>query len=330
MTLISDVIVPEPMADYLMDMLADKNALFQSGIIYNDALMAQMLNGGGRKFTVPYWGDITATESAIPVEGTALTPGKIGTFEINFVRQMRKMDWGAGKLASILAGSNALNAIQAKVNAYWQSEMQNVLVSEIKGVTSSADGTKISLDASADVSAEPSASTIIGANHVIDAQSLLGDNVDPFAAMIVHSAVFADMRKQGLISTIQDKDSLALFNYYGDMRIIVDDRVPILTKTYTVAGATNVYGTVLLKKGSFAFAETSQGFLPVHIEADQSKGMGEEVLMTKRNFALHPAGWNYKGTPAGEAPTNAELATGAAWELMFDAKQSGFVVLYTN
>ena len=330
MTLISDVIVPQPMADYLMDAVADKNALFASGIIYSDPLLAQKLANGGKKFDMPYWGDITSTESEVPVEGVAGAVGKIGTYDITVVRQMRKKDWGAGNLASILAGSNALNAIQVKVNNYWQTEMQDILVSTIKGVTDSTDGTKISLDASADVASEPSASTIIGANHIIDVQGLLGDNVEPFGAMIIHPAVYTDMRKQGLIATIQDKDSTAMFNYYGDMRVIVDENVPILTKTYTVAGATNVYGTILLKKGSFAYGENQSGFKPVHVEADEAKGFGEQVLMTKRQFALHPAGWNYGGTPAGVAPTNAELATGASWSLMAKAKNSGFVVLYTN
>ena len=329
MTLISDVIVPVPMGDYLMDSLADKNALFTSGIVYNDPLMAKLLAGPGKKFEVPYWGDITSTESDIPIEGTGSAVGKIGTYDITVVRQMRKKNWGAGKLASILAGANALNAIQSKVNEYWQSQMQDILVSEIKGVTTSATGTQITLDV-APATGEPSASTIIGANHIIDVQALLGDNVEPFAAIIIHDSVYADMRKQNLITTIKESENVAPVNYYGEMRVIVDSNVPVIARTYTIAGVVNVYGTVLLKKGAFRFAETQEGFTPVFIDKDEDKGMGEEVLMTKRSFALHPDGWDYTGTPAGLSPTNAELATAASWTIKNNPKSSGFVVLYTN
>lgn len=329
MTLIGDIIKPTPMADYMMDNLADKNALFTSGIVFNDPLLAQMLAGGGDTFQIPFWGAITDTESEIPIEGAAGTVGKIGTYKLSVVRQMRKKDWGATALSSILAGSNALNAIQVQVNEYWQSQMQDILVSEIKGVCASTDGPLISLDVAPDTG-EPSASTIIGANHIIDVQTLLGDNGKLFGAMITHSQVIADLRKQKLLTTMQDQDTLMPIDYYGTMRIIEDDRVPVIDRTYTVAGVVKVYGTILVKKGSFAFAETQEGFKPVHVEKDEAKGMGEEVLMTKREFALHPAGWDYTGTPAGLAPTNAELATGASWSIKASPKQTGFVVLFTN
>lgn len=331
MTLISDVVVPEVTADYLMDDLAVANLMFSSGIVKTDPMLASLLNMGGSKFSFPYWGDITAGESDIPVEGTAATARKIGTYELTIPRQMRKIDVGAGKLASILAGANAMNAINVRVSTLWKTDMQNNLIATIKGIIGSTDGAKITLDKAAQAgAAAPTTENYIDADYIIDAQALLGDNTGKFNAIVLHTSVLTAMRKANLIATQALSDQSGYIETYQNMVVINDDNVPTFTRTDVGTTDHTVYATLLIKEAAFVFGESTNGFVPVYIDTDHAKGMGEETLYTKRMFALHPAGWDWTGTAAGLAPTNTELATGTNWALKMDHKMSGFVALLTN
>ena len=330
-TTISDVIVPEPMYNYLVDTLVRQNLLFQSGIVVADPIMAGLLTIGGSKFTFPFWGDITQDESEIPVEGAAATPGKIGTKELDAARQMRKADWGAGRLASILAGSDAMSAIQNQVADYWATQFQNILNETIKGVTGSTDGlANILLDKAATDGVDPTAANLTSVEHIIDAICLLGDNAGKFKGIMVDSKVYNDMQKDDLISYVAISGQPQDVPMYREMVVFVDDNLPKYVRTSATLGNQDVYMTILIKGGAFMFAESANGFEPVYVDHDRSKGMGEETLYTKRMFSLHPAGWNWTGTPAGLSATNAELATVTNWAMVTEAKNNLFVGLLTN
>ena len=330
MTNIADIIEPVPFANYMMDRLPVANKLFESGIIYNDPMLRQMLDGGGRSFDFPFWGDITQGESAVPVENTTTAAGKIGTYDLKVVRQMRKKNIGKSVLASIMAGDDPLTAIQNRLDVYWKKDIQDNLVSQIKGVLASATGSALLTDKGhVATTGDPSASTIIAPDYIIDAQTVLGDGMGEFKAMIVHSKVYSDLRKQNLVTDIPVADQRATIPFYQNMMLIVDDNVPIESRATTTTPA-NVYTSILVKEAAFAFAETTNGFKPVAVDEDDDKGFGEQILLTKRMFALHPAGFDFIGTPAGDAPTNTELATGTNWVMKHDIKLSGFVALATN
>ena len=330
MTLISDVVVPEPMADYLLDDLPVANLMFSSGIVAQDPSLVAMLTKGGSKFSFPFWGDITGTESEIPVEGTAASIGKIGTYELDVPRQLRRKDWGTGALTDILAGADSMSAIQSRVSQYWKTDMQNNLISITTGILESTDGAQIKVDAAAADGADPTVANSISAEHIIDGLAKLGDNSGKFKAMIVPTKVLTDMRKDNLITEVPLSDQGQTIEKYQNMVIINDDNVPTLTRTSATLGNQTVYTTLLVKDAAFAYAESTKDFKPVVIKEDDDLGMGEEVLLTKRMFALHPKGWSWTGTAAGLAPSNAELATNTNWSLKTDAKNSGFVGLYTN
>lgn len=331
MTKISDVVVPDVTADYLMDDLAVANLMFSSGIVKTDPLLASLLTMGGSKFSFPYWGTITGGESDIPVEGVASTARKIGTYETNIPRQFRKIDVGAGRLASILAGANAMNAINERMSELWKEDIQNNLVASAKGIISSTAGANITLDKAAQAGdAAPGTTNIIDADYIIDAQALLGDNMGKFNAIILCTKVLTDLRKANLISTVALADQAGTIEMYQNMVVINDDNVPTFTRTASDTEDYTSYATFLVKDAAFIFGESTNGFTPVYVDTDHSKGMGEETLYTKRMFALHPAGWDWIGTPAGLAPKNAELADGTNWELKMDKKLSGFVALITN
>ena len=56
--------------------------------------------------------------------------------------------------------------------------------------------------------------------------------------------------------------------------------------------------------------------------------MTAEILAARDILAFHVVGTKFVGTPAGELPTNAELATAANWAAVSQTKAIG-VALYT-
>ena len=330
MTNIADIIEPIPFSNYMMDRLPVANKLFSSGIVYQDAMLKTRLEGGGRKFEVPFWGDITQGESDIPVENTPTAAGKIGTYDLTAVRQMRKKNIGKSQLTSIMAGADPIGAIQNRLDVYWKKDLQTLLVATMKGVLASASGAPLLTDKGhVATTGDPSASTIIAPDYIIDAQTVLGDAMSEFKAMIVHPKVNADLRKQNLVTDVPLADQSGTLPYYQDMLLIVDENVPIESRATTTTPA-NVYTTIMVREAAFAFAETTSGFKAVAVDEDDDKGFGETILLTKRMFALHPSGFDFAGTPAGLSVTNTELAVGTNWVMKQDIKLSGFVALKTN
>lgn len=331
-TAIADVVIPEVFADYLMEPILIKNALFDSGIVEYDALLASKLDRGGDDFTFPYWGALEDDSLYVPTEDGANTPTKITSGSLRVPRQFRAHTAGANKMASILAGDNAMEAIQERVVQAWQTGIQLNMVSTLTGLLGTTGGQAVTLDAAAADETAPTVANNISAEYIIDAKALLGDQGNQFNAMLMHSAVYAEMLKLDLIEYVPLSSQDGVMEMYQGMRVIVDDRLYNFTRLDAPLGNdVNVYTTFLLKGAAFKYGDSMEGFTPVHIENDETLGIGVETLYTRKMFAVHPMGFDWTGTPAGSAgPTDAELATSGNWELKFGANTLGFVAIYTN
>lgn len=89
----------------------------------------------------------------------------------------------------------------------------------------------------------------------------------------------------------------------------------------TIPGTADVtakaYPIYLFGAGAIAFNERTDA---ISLETDRDIILGQDILTSRRVFTMHPRGIKWKGEAAGETPTNAELANGANWELVEDAK----------
>ena len=330
-TTISDVVIPEIFATYLMAPILEKNELFDSGMVVFDALLASKLDVGGDDFKFPYWGAMDLDTTEVPTEAGANTVNKITTGKLTVPRQFRAYTAGSTKLASILAGSNAMTAIQERTIAVWKKSMQTTLVNTLAGILDTAGAGIVNDVAEAASSADPTVANNISAEAIIDAMSLLGDQGSGFTTMLVHSAVYKELQKLELIDFIQPSNTAQQIPTYRGMQVLVDDKLYNFTRTATSTTVFPVYTTFLLKHAAFKFGDSDKGFTPVHIEVDETAGIGTETLFTRKMFALAPMGFDYTGTPAGDlGPTDAELAVGASWTLGYDLNTLGFVAIYSN
>lgn len=312
-TKIADVIVPEIFTPYVIEKTAEKSRILTSGIAIANPKLNELVTAGGTTMQMPYWKDLTGADEVLS-DQTPLTPGKIGADKDVACLLLRGRAWGANELAGALAGDDPMAAIADRVADYWARREQATLVSVLTGAFAAASMSNHTLDKSA-------ATGGIDGPMVLDAKQLLGDSADQLQAIMMHSAVFTELQKQNLIQYTTTSDGKIAFPTYLGYQIITDDGMPVDT-----SGQTPIYTTYLFAKGSIGRGEgTPVSLTPT--ETDRDSLAGEDFLINRRAFVLHPMGIKWKGTPAGVTPTNAELATGTNWERVYEDKNIGLVAI---
>lgn len=302
-TKISDVIVPEVFNPYVLNRTTEKSALVRSGIIATNPELDKLAQAGGKILQMPHWNDLDG-ESQVLSDTTPLSVDKITTDQDQARMHMRGNAWGANDLAGALAGSDPMKAIGELVSNFWVRDEQRILVSTLKGIFTAASMSGNVYDISAD-----STNSVFTAKDFLKAQFKLGDAYDALTAIGVHSMTYAYMLELDMIQFVPDSQGMPIAKYRG-LDIIVDDNMP------TSGG---VYTTYLFGRGALGFANGSP---KVPTETDRDSLQGEDYLINRRHFVLHPRGVKWTETSvAGVSPTNAELETGTNWSRVYDNKK---------
>lgn len=312
-TRLANVIVPEVFTDYTLEPSVFRNAFVESGIMAANPQINTLLDGGGLTFNVPFWQDLADSESEVPSETVAQTVNNITADDEVARRQFRTKAYGANALAAVQAGEDIMEAIGARVIAYWNREIQDILINSLTGVF--ADN--VANDAS-DLVNDQSA-VAFSDDLIIDTQQLLGDSGMGWAGIAVHSAIYSSMRKADLIDFVPVSEQPRPIPFYMGMRVIIDDRLP---------NALGVYDTYIFKAGALQLGVSSMNYEPTSLDRNEGTGFGIDELYTRRVLAIHPTGWEWlEGSVAGTSPTNAELALAANWSRVYEQKNAGVVLL---
>lgn len=302
-TRIADVIVPQVFNPYVIQRTAELSALSAAGIISNDPQLDALATAGGKLINMPFWNDLTGEDEVLSDSG-ALTPEKIAASQDVAALFMRGKAWSTNDLAKALSGDDPMAAIGDLVAGYWARRRQALLFSMLKGVfaaASMAGNVK-------DISALTGTDCNIGGAAFIDALYTLGDAAGKITAVAMHSAVYAALRKQDLIATIKNSDGQEFETYMG-RRVIVDDGCPV---------ATGVYTTYLFGEGAIGLGN---GAAPVPTETDRDSLAGDDILINRQHFVLHPRGVKFTASSvAGASPTNAECEAAANWNRVYENK----------
>ena len=313
-TKLSNVIVPEVYNPYVIQKEVELNNIINSGIATRDPDLifpnvARRVQGG-KTIHIPFWKSLVDSDSAddeILSDSTSLSINNIEAGESVAAIHVRGKAWGANDLAGYFAGSDPMNAIAQMNAAYWANRKQHVLLSTLAGVTDKTSGClkKHVLD----ISGESGAASVLSSGAMVDAIYLMGDHASEIAGIIMSSAVMAKLVKLNLIDTIRDADNDIEYKAYMGKRIIVDDSLK------DEAGAYPIY---FFASGAVAYNEDTDGLELT--ETDRDKLGGNDVLISRRAFVMHPRGIKWTGSAASTTPSNEELATAANWELADNIK----------
>ncbi len=148
----------------------------------------------------------------------------------------------------------------------------------------------------------------------IDATQKLGELKDQVVGMAMHSAVEASLAKRDLIETIRDSEGSIVMRTFMGKRVIVDDALTALSG--------DIYETYIFGPGAVGWGEGSPK-VPSETERNALVNGGQEYLVSRRHFVLHPRGISWdpiSGVPSKQTPSDAELTDTNNWSQVYDDK----------
>lgn len=309
-TRLADMIVPEEFNSYVTELTTKKSRLFQSGIITD---MTPVIDDqiAGTTVNMPFFTDLDSElEEQVLDDTKDLVVDGTQTKQDVAVKLLRGKAFGAADLAADLSGADPLDLIQNRFADWWNKRDQKALLSILAGTMFSA-GMESNVF---DISAEAGGAAYFDADSFIDAVYKLGDEAGGLSAMAVTSQTMKAMVKADLIDYVADSQGKLTIPTYMGKQVIEDDGMPV-----SGTGADRIYTTYIFGQGAVGYGQKSPK-VPVEVERQALKGMGQEYLVHRRQWVLHIRGIKWKGTSAGPTPTNAELANVANWERVYDPK----------
>ncbi len=315
-TKIADVVVPEVFNPYVIQRTAELSALYRSGIIARSEALDTLARSGGKLLYMPFWEDLSGVDEVLS-DQTPLTVGKITAKQDVAALLARGKAWSVNDLAKALSGDDPMAAIGDLVADYWARRFQVILLSILKGIFGGgatggggSAATRMSSN-QLDISGMPSNpdDDVISAKTAIDAVYKLGDNSDKLTGFLMHSATVAKLLKDDLIETLPPSEGKPSLKLFLGKPVIEDDSLP---------ADNGVYTTYIFGAGAFGWGE---GNAPVPVETARDPLAGDDILIHRRHFILHPRGVAFKSASVtGATPSNSELATYTNWERVYEAK----------
>jgi len=306
---IIDVIIPEVFNPYVIAEVNRLDAFVQSGIIGADSDLDSLATGGGTLINMPYFNDLDGDSEELS-DSVALSVAGITSGQDAARLQMRGKAWGANELAGSLSGTDPMAVIGGKVAKFWTGQRSKILFSTLKGIETTLAATNVY-----DISALVGDLAVISGATIIDAKQKLGDNADKLAALGIHSAVYSKLQKDNLIIYLTASDGLTKIATYLGYRLIVDDTCPVTGGVYT----SYLFGAGAIGLGN--------GAAPTPTEVDRDSLLGEDILINRQHFVLHPRGIKWtNASVAGKSPTMAELAIATNWELVYPSKSIRIII----
>ncbi len=326
-TRLTNSVVPDVFTAYTVEPSIYKSRFYNSGVMVMDEGISALLAGGGEIYNLPFWQDVSGTSGDVPSETVAATVNNLAAAKQAFRKQVREKAWGANDLVAVYAGSDPMQKLQDMVVGYWAQAFDQIAIASLRGVIAKNIATNSS-DLVNDISAVSGSGAYFSDAGVIDAQAKLGENGTVsagdnnngnFAAILVHPATYAYMRKIDVIDFVPISGQDRPLEFYMGMRVIVDRNAYVNS---------TVYDSYVLKAGVLRMGLTTSGYLPTEVYRNPTTGFGIDELYTRRTFAIHPVGYAWADSSVGGvSPTDAELTPATNWARVFGAENMGITVL---
>lgn len=328
-TKMSDIIVPEVLASMASAEISNFLDFEKTGLVTSDYNNVDIRQGGNFA-EVPFYNqlDQTSEPSEVLTDDTSLTPGKISTGKDIGVVCHRGKAWGSRDLAKIISGSDPQKEIAKQIAKYWAKDLRTTFINVLNGLFAATTG-PLGVDATHPhkLNVGVTTGTKVPFSHIyaLQAMNLLGDAMNDFDVLVMHSKVYTDLVAAKLTSFSlgfnPENVKVDGMDTYLGKKIIITDDVPVDVGT----PAYPIYTTYLAKKGCMYLGRQQD----LMTETDRDILAFEDVLSTSIHFVPHVklVKWNVTDTN----PTNAALATSTNWlSVANDHKFIGLVALATN
>ena len=313
-----------------------RNEIAASGIVQQDETIMDLIGTKGNVATIPMYNPLNvhdANMAALNNDGeTDNVPVEVSGNKQTCMLIQRMKAFKAKDFTKELTGADPLGLIKEKIANYytqvWEVELMNI-ANAILGVAALSDHvTDLSI-----TSGTIAEANMINETTMIDAeQAALGDMAGGLGLAIMHSRVFANYKKRGLVEydkyvvgkAIQQEITLPKIN----------GKIPLVTDYYTVdtsVAGFPVYKTYLFGEGAFLSAEKKNYEKQYTTNYDPETSAGIDKFYTKQGKVLHPNGLSLAvDNIAKESPTQAELGTSDNWSLKFNHKNVRMGIIKSN
>ena len=239
-------------------------------------------------------------------------------------------------LAALAAGSDPMAAIGNKIADYIANQRQKDLLSCLAGIfgavgdTSSASFAALAVDG-----ASGDSPTQLTARQIVEGQSLLGDQGDKLAAIVVHPKVYYDLKERRALDMIYDDagqpDTSAaqgsLANAFGPVAVptFMGMRVIVSADVQTAgSGATTEYASYMFTQGAVGSGEQ----LGLQTETDRDILAKSDAMSIDLHYVYHPIGSSFSTSVSN--PTRAQLETVGNWTKVYETNNIGIVRITTT
>lgn len=304
-TRIADVIVPEVFSPYVLEKTMELSKIIQSGIAVANPVLNQLITGGGTTITIPAFKDLTGNSQVLS-DTTSLETKKLASKKDVACVLYRGDAWSNNELAGALSGTDPAQVVAQSVAEYWVRDEQTTVINTLTGVFASTTMTELIQGTGTDY---------YDGDLIVDAQGKLGDAAGKLQAIAMHSMVRNDLLKKDKTAFTMWREEGIEYTKYLGYDVVIDDSCPVNAGVYT---------SYLFAKGSISLGSGTPSALTL-TETDRDSLGGNDVLVNRRAYVIHPNGMKWIGTATGATPTNAELATGTNWERSSDIKNMGIV-----
>lgn len=331
-TKLTDVIEPSVFDPYVTNQILETSTIINSGIAAQSPTLNAFLQGGGATINIPFWNQLTMSDAAnisSDDNTSSATPKKFTAGKNIGIRHGLNQAWSSMDLAATLAGSDPMMALANQVAGYWDQRSQVRLIRSLIGVI--ADNVANDSGDMVNDIWETTAGSVTDANRfsaeaAIDAWATMGDKWENVVAVSMHSVTYFHLQKLNLIDFIPDSEGMTNVATYQGKRIIVND------DNYVNTDGTSKYYTFFYGAGMVSFAN-EPGKVPSEVEREAltGDGGGQETLVSRQQFVIHPNGFQFTSSSlAGESPTLAELIAAANWDRAVERKRVPLACLIHN
>lgn len=334
-THIGDLTLRTPVSDYIEANLPDQVAFLSSGaasIQFND--LAQL---GGSTITLRSFSeDSTAPDLD---DGSAVDGVNISKYDDVMVITRRRRTRGVDRAVRAGLGTDqadaVINELQRQSTYYWAKVIETSMVNVISGLFDASSGV---LRTTHKNLIGVASGSVVKASYgaLVDTAGLLGDNMEKFSMMLVHSKLWVDLKKENGAkcdyvpimdsagTPVMDPNGRPLLRrFYDGKEVILSDQMGS-----TGSGSYKIYPALLIRAGALAFAfqrnlETILSFVPLQ---------NSDVMIQALAYAAHVRGvkWTGSASSAQGGATDAELATATNWSKVAANKEIGIVGLFAN
>lgn len=314
-------------------------AMFESGAVAANAELERLISNGSDFYTLPFYKVLGGTPDNYDGSANITISEPDGGSQSGIVYG-RAHGWKEQDfIVDYNSGADPMKQITSQVNKYWQKNRQSVMlkildaVFQVTGSGETADWKNHITDISSSDTTVTEANKM-GATTIGEAiQTAVGDNMDAFKLVLMHSKVATNLAGLQLLEFLKYTDANGVqrplrIGTMNGMTVIVDDSCPYTAATGTAAAK---YTTYVLGTGALQYGKAPVK-TPVELTRDAVTAGGYTALITRLRETIHPNGFSFKKPSSGytSSPTDAQLAAKANWSIVANPKTIAMAKIVTN